>query len=116
EHVMLHLRYGGDERDRNFLLYNDRELAGYAHLDITDPVEGSTAEFVVSPVHRRHGYGKLLVEALAQDSPNGRLRLWSHGRLPAADALARALGFRQSRVLLQLRRSLYAPIPKRPLP
>ena len=116
EHVMLHLRYGGDERDRNFLLYDGDGLAGYAHLDVTDPVEGSTAELVVAPAYRRHGYGKMLVTELTDDSPNGRLRLWSHGRLPAADALAAALGFKQSRALLQLRRSLYAPVPDRPIP
>ena len=40
EHVMLHLRYGGDSRARDLLLVSDGELAGYAHMDPTDPVEG----------------------------------------------------------------------------
>lgn len=39
EHVMLHLRYGGDERARSLLLYSGASLAGYAHVDPTDEVE-----------------------------------------------------------------------------
>ena len=38
EHVLLHLRYGGDKRARNVLLTTGGELTGYAHLDPTDPV------------------------------------------------------------------------------
>jgi len=114
EHVMLHLRYGGDAPARNLLGWHlgstGRQLAGYAHLDVTDPVEGASAELAVAPGVRRSGYGRALVEALVADTSDGRLRLWAHGEHPAAAALAASLGFRRDRILWQLRRSLYAPL------
>jgi mycothiol synthase len=117
EHVTLHLRYGGDEPARNLLAYDDGgRLVGYAHLDVTDPVEGPSAELTVAPDARGRGHGRSLVEALVADSPDGRLRLWAHGEHPAAAALARSMGFTGERRLLQLRRSLYAPVPEATLP
>jgi mycothiol synthase len=116
EHVMLHLRYGGEERVRNVLLYVGVRLAGYGHLDLLDEVAGARAEVVVHPEHRRRGLGRLLVEALLAETTDGRLRLWAHGDHPAAAALARSMGFRQSRALWQMRRSLYAALPAPQLP
>jgi mycothiol synthase len=111
EHVMLHLRYGGDVAGRNLLLYGDGELAGYAHLDTTDQVEGPSAELLVSPRLRRRGYGRLLVETLKAEAGGAPLRLWAHGHQPGAAGLARRMGFRRERVLWQMRRSLFAPLP-----
>jgi mycothiol synthase len=116
EHVMLHLRYGGDERVRNVLVWTGDDLAGYAHLDITDEVEGASAELVVAPARRGQGVGRRLVEATLAETPDGRLRLWSHGGHPRAAALASSMGFVQSRALWQMRRSLYAPLPAVDLP
>ncbi|MDQ1602346.1 MAG: mycothiol synthase [Actinomycetota bacterium] len=116
EHVMLHLRYGGDQAARNVLLYQDGELAAYAHLDVTDVVAGASAEVVVHPEHRRHGLGRTLVEATVAETPDGRLRLWSHGEHPGAAALAHSLGFERSRALWQMRRSLFAPLATPVLP
>src|SRR6185437_7663202 len=100
EHVMLHLRYGGDERARNLLLRNGDEIAGYAHLDTTDAVEGASAELAVAPKHRGMGYGRRLVEALiAETSDRTRLRLWAHGTGSGAAELARSMGFKRERVL-----------------
>lgn len=112
EHVMLHLRYGGDTPVRNVLVYAGRELAAYGHLDVTDQVAGASAEVVVHPAHRRRGFGRLLAEAVLAESPDGRLRLWAHGEHPASAALAQAMGFRRSRALWQMRRSLFAPLPR----
>ena len=112
EHVMLHLRYGGDEPGRNVLLREGDELAAYAHLDVTDTVEGPSAELVVAPAHRGHGLGRRLVEALVAQSPDGRLRLWAHGETSAAVELALGMGFVQMRTLWQMRRSLYAALPR----
>jgi mycothiol synthase len=113
EHVMLHLRYGGDAQARNFLLLVGDEVAGYAHLDATDAVQGASAELAVGPKHRGMGYGRQLVEALiAETSDRTRLRLWAHGTGSGAADLARAMGFERERVLWQMRRSLFAPVPE----
>lgn len=112
EHVMLHLRYGGDTPARNFLAWSGDDVAGYAHLDTTDPVEGASAELAVGPRHRGMGIGKSLVEAMLAETGDGaRMRLWAHGQSSGAVELARSMGFRRERVLWQMRRSLYAPVP-----
>jgi len=108
EHVMLHLRYGGDVRACNIMLFDEAELAGYAHLDPTDPVAGPSGELVVHPAHRRHQFGLKLVEALVAEAGDHQLRLWAHGDLPAASRLAAAAGFERIRALWQMRRSLQA--------
>ncbi len=110
EHVMLHLRYGGDPRARNLLLYSSGELAGYAHLDPTDPVEGPSGELVIHPAHRGQGLGLQLTRALVASAGRLPLRLWAHGDLPAATRLAVAAGFKRVRALWQMRRSLQARI------
>jgi mycothiol synthase len=111
EHVMLHLRYGGDEPVRNVLVYAGETLVAYGHLDVTDEVAGASAEVVVHPERRRQGYGRRLVQAVLDETPDGRLRLWARGDQAAAGALAGSMGFRESRSLWQMRRSLYAPLP-----
>lgn len=120
EHVALHLRYGGDEPVRNLLLYAGTPagegLSAYAHLDVTDTVEGSSAELVVDPPMRHGGLGRALVQRLVRETPDGRLRLWAHGGHPDAARLAEGMGFVQSRSLWQMRRSLFAPLPEAKLP
>ena len=109
EHVMLHLRYGGDERARSLLLYSDGELAGYAHVDMTDEVEGPSGELVIHPAYRRRGLGGVLLLAVLELAGE-RLRLWAHGDSPGAAALARSMGLERARSLWQMRRSLFAPL------
>jgi mycothiol synthase len=116
EHVTLHLGHGGDPDARNVLARVGDDLAGYAHLDLTDVVAGASAELVVHPDLRRQGIGQALVGQLVGLSTDGRLRLWAHGSHPAASALAERLGFRRGRALWQMRRSLYAPLPEPALP
>jgi mycothiol synthase len=110
EHVMLHLRYGGDSRARNVLLFRDGQVVGYGHLDPTDPVEGPAAEMVIDPASRRRGLGLLLGQALLAEAGSAGLRLWAHGELSAAARLAAAAGFVRARALWQMRRSLQARI------
>ena len=110
EHVMLHLRYGGDSRARNLLLWQNGRLAGYGHLDPTDLVEGPAGEMVIDPGHRRLGLGLTLGQALVAEAGEAGLRLWAHGELPAAARLAAAAGFDRTRALWQMRRSLQARI------
>ncbi len=116
EHVVLHLRHGGDADVRHLLARHDGALAGYVHVDVTDAVAGSSAEVAVHPEYRRKGLGRQLVEAAAAASPDGRLRLWAHGEHPGAAALARTLGFERARVLHQMRRSLFTPVPSPEFP
>jgi len=106
EHVLLHLRYGGDPLAKSFLLYQDGELAGYAHLDPTDPVQGPSGELVVHPACRRHGLGLELLRTVNASTSGRPLRLWAHGDLPGAARLAASAGFGRIRALWQMRRSL----------
>lgn len=115
EHSSLHLRHGGDVGIHHVLAYGPArgelpQLAGYAHLDVTDTVAGSSAEVVVDPAWRRQGVGRRLVTVARAQTPDGRLRLWAHGENPSAVGLARSLGYRKVRELLQLRRSLSSPL------
>jgi mycothiol synthase len=125
EHVMLHLRHGGDDSAgnsaRNVLLYVDRDqLAGYAHIDngltAADAAQSPVAELVVDPALRGHGLGRLLVGHVQAEEPGRRIRLWSHGEHPAALALAKSLGFDRARALWQMRRPLGTPLAEPALP
>jgi mycothiol synthase len=120
EHVVLHLRHGGDTPATHLLAYVGGQLVGYAHIDPTDVVQGPSAELCVHPLFRRRGLGRTLVsaviEAAGETRPTGRLRLWAHGDHPSANALALSLGFDRSRVLWQMRRSLFAEVPAPTLP
>ena len=110
EHVLLHLRHGGDKADLHLLAEESGEVFGYAHLDLTDAVEGPSAEIVVAPAHRGKGIGNQLIEKVKELS-GSKLRLWSHGDLPGAKNLAIRNGFTHSRTVIQMRRSLTDPIP-----
>lgn len=116
EHATLHLRYGGDREVTHLMVWRDAELVGYAHLDTTDKVAGPSAEIVVAPHLRNHGIGAALTDAALRANALRPLRLWAHGDSPEAARLAHARGFRRHRSLLQMRRSLYAPLPRPLLP
>ena len=121
EHVLLHLRHGGDAEAAHLLAREEGELVGFAHLDLTDPVAGGAGELVVHPEHRRAGLGSRIVQELLDRAGRsevaaGRLRLWAHGEHAGAVALATTLGFTQARVLWQMRRSLLAPLAEPHLP
>ncbi len=105
EQGRLQLRGGRREGVRHFLLTLGDELAGYAQLEDTDPVEAPAAELVVRPAHRGQGHGRALGSALL-GSTGKRLRVWAHGGHPAARHLAQVLGLTLFRELRQLRRPL----------
>jgi mycothiol synthase len=125
ESVLLQLSRGGPEPAVHLLVRSPRgALVGYAHLE--SGADGTSAELVVHPAHRRRGTGRALLSAAmdaARDRPmaydggadraaTGRLlRVWAHGDHPSAAALALDLGFERARVLWQLRRSLAEPLP-----
>lgn len=110
EHVLLRLRYGGEPEARNLLLTTGAGVAGYAHLDPAGPAEGPTGELVIHPAHRRHGLGLALTRAVLAEAGPRPLRLWAHGDLPPAAALARRTGFERVRDLWTMRRPLQVPL------
>jgi mycothiol synthase len=111
EHVLLHLRHGGDKADTHLIARIDGEVAGYAHLDLTDQVEGPSAEIVVAPKFRNRRLGHEIVKELKVIA-GAKLRLWSHGDLPGARNIAEDNGFTRSRTVIQMRRSLIDPLPE----
>ncbi|MGH3124801.1 MAG: GNAT family N-acetyltransferase, partial [Streptosporangiaceae bacterium] len=111
EHALLHLRYGGDAQARSLLLTVGPVLAGYAHLDRGDPDEGPAAELVIHPDYRGRGLGLTLARALLAEAAPQPLRVWAHGNLPAAGALAARAGFARIRSLWTMQRPLADPLP-----
>ena len=110
EHGLLHLRYDGTG---DFIAAVDGEIAGYAYLDppSAGEEEGEIAgELVVHPDRRRRRLGRALAGELTATAGGHALRLWAHGDLPAAAALARAAGFERFRALWQMRRPLRDPL------
>ncbi len=105
EHVMLHLRYDSAE-GRDFVLTEDGAVAGYAYLDPPAADAEVSGELMIHPDRRRRGLGRALAAQAAAAAGGRALRLWAHGDLPAAAALARAEGFERFRALWQLRRPL----------
>lgn len=109
--------------DAHFLAYDGTHLAGYAHLErgtaertasaegLTadgQVAEGATAEVVVDPADRRHGVGTALIHAM-QDALGplaDSLRIWAHGHLGGARALAEREGYSIVRELWSMRRPL----------
>jgi mycothiol synthase len=105
EHILLHLRHGGDKADSHLLVEQDNQLIGYAHLDQTDLVAGPSVELLVDPKFRGAGVGKQLLSQAIEICGKG-LRLWVHGDQPAANALATSFGFEKIRTVLQMSRAL----------
>jgi mycothiol synthase len=116
EHVALHVTHGGDVADEHILIRDGDRLVAYGHLDTSDRVAGASSEIVVDPEFRRRGFGSMLINTITERTPDGRLRLWAHGEQPGAVAVAHRLGFRRTRTLWQMRRSLLSPMPAPELP
>ena len=90
EHVLLHLRHGGDKSDSHIVFESGNQVIAYAHLDTTDLVAGPSIEAVVHPQHRGKGLGALILKEAIKICGN-KTRIWSHGDLPAAKAIAASL-------------------------
>jgi len=119
EHGMLHVRYDSASQTaaEDFIATVDGVIAGYAYLDPPPDQAGEmTGELVVHPERRQQGLGRALTGELAAAADGHVLRLWAHGDLPAAAALARATGFDRFRALWQMRRSLREPLDQPVLP
>jgi len=112
EDVLLQVRHGSRPLARDVVLAADGQpLLGYAHLDEPDDeAQGGdmSGELVVDPARRRQGYGATLLAGLLAGASGHGVRLWAHGDLPGAAALAEKSGFIRIRALLQLRMPLAA--------
>ena len=105
EHVLLHLRHGGDKADSHLVIQKDNQVIGYAHLDKTDHVAGPSVELVIHPEYRGSGVGSDLLKS-AIEAWGNKIRLWSHGDLPGARALAQANNFIKVRTVIQMSKDL----------
>jgi mycothiol synthase len=105
EHVLLHLRHGGDKADSHLVLQKDNQVIAYAHLDKTDQVAGPSVELVIHPEHRRSGIGSELLKS-AIEICGQKMRLWSHGDLLAARLLAQSNNFIKVRTVIQMSKDL----------
>ena len=90
EHVLLHLRHGGDKSDSHIVFESDNQVIAYAHLDTTDLIAGPSVEAVVHPNHRGKGLGALILKEAIKVCGD-KTRIWSHGDFPAAKAIAESL-------------------------
>jgi mycothiol synthase len=95
------LRLPDEALTTHLLARADGGVAGYAQLDVAT----AAAELVVHPDHRRHGIGRTLASRLITEA-GADLKVWAHGDLPAARALAETMGFERVRSLWQMARPL----------
>ncbi|MFF0814833.1 mycothiol synthase [Rhodococcus sp. NPDC003318] len=104
-------RLRGRSRTTHLLATSDDTVIGYAGVEPAHGEHPAMAEAAVHPDHRGRGVGRELVSAALEHGGPGT-RIWAHGDLPAARAVAARLGLRPARELLQMRRRLDEP----PLP
>jgi mycothiol synthase len=111
EPVLLQLRRGGAAGARNLLAWQSERLVGYAYLAPAEQTaagagageQARSGEVVIDPDFRRRGLGGALIRALAGQAAPAALRVWAHGDLPAAAAVAESAGLHRSRSLWQMR-------------
>ncbi|GAB3206821.1 mycothiol synthase [Marinactinospora thermotolerans] len=113
EQTLLRVRHGAPGGGARFhLLYADdgedtSRLVGFGFVERSGE-EPDSGELVIVPDHRLRGLGRRLLTSLAEDASPRGLRVWAHGRLPGAVALARSAGWRQARGLWKMRLRLRA--------
>ena len=110
EQGVLRLRTNG--RILHLVARDGTMHTGYAQLHLDD----SAAELVVHPARRRRGVGRDIVDRLTGEIHGAQLRVWAHGDLPAAAALAAATGFTRVRSLWKMARPLSGALPVAKIP
>ncbi|AKS32432.1 mycothiol synthase [Mycolicibacterium goodii] len=99
------LRELGRDRTRHRLTTVDDRVVGYLNLAPAGDGDPAMAELVVHPQFRRRGIGAAMARAALAEGGAGA-RIWAHGNLAAAQAMASSLGLVIVRELLQMRRDL----------
>lgn len=89
-------------RVQHLLAYAGDALVGYAQIAAVD--DEASAELVVDPDHRRRGIGRALLDTVAVQAPGARV--WAHGNLTPARALAASAGWEVGRELHKMARPL----------
>ncbi|MTE11297.1 mycothiol synthase [Nocardia sp. CT2-14] len=96
---------GNDSPARHLVDIRDGAVAGYANLVPAHGEHPAMAEIAVDPAARGQGVGAgLVAAALAEGGPGARV--WAHGDLAPARAVAARLGLSVSRELWQMRREI----------
>lgn len=119
EATLLHLHHdrAPSPRHLDLIARHEDRVVGYGHLDLPELAqEPPGGELVVHPDARRQGIGKDLLASLTEYVNPARPRIWAHGDLPAAAALADAAGWTRARALFQMRRSLTEPLTEPVIP
>ncbi|BBY25956.1 mycothiol synthase [Mycolicibacterium sediminis] len=93
------------DRTRHLVAAEDGDVLGYLNLAPASDDAPAMAEAVVHPGARRRGIGGDLIRAGLAEGGAGT-RVWAHGNLEPARAVAAALDLENVRELWQMRRSL----------
>ena len=108
------LRELSQDRTRHLLAVGGDQIVGYLNLAPAGEEAQAMAELVVHPSARRHGIGSAMArEGLAEGGDGARI--WAHGNIGPARAVAASLGLVVERELLQMRRPL-ADLPQVTIP
>jgi mycothiol synthase len=91
------------DRTRHLLAIDGEDVVGYLNLAGNDAP--AMAELVVHPEARRRGIGSAMARTGLSEGGAGA-RIWAHGNLEPARAMAASLGLLVVRELLQMRRPL----------
>ncbi|MFD6197505.1 mycothiol synthase [Mycobacteriaceae bacterium NPDC060252] len=102
EQVLRELRGTGA---KHLVAEDGDDVAAYLNLVLPDESATAMAELVVAPAMRRRGIGSEMIRQALGKGGEGT-RIWAHGDLPEARALAAKLGLVALRRLHQMRRSL----------
>ncbi|KAF0848016.1 mycothiol synthase [Nocardia caishijiensis] len=97
-----------DPHTRHLIAERNGDIVGYVNLVAAHGDHPAMAEVAVDPDARGQGIGTDLVRAALTEGGEGA-RVWAHGDLPAAKALAASLKLTTARELWQMRRSLATP-------
>lgn len=109
EDALYTVEHGGKGVRHLILTLPDGTVTGYAHLVPAEggaPDDDRSGELLIAPAYRRRGFGSALAAELVNGAAGHGVRVWAHGDLPAAAALAKSAGFTRVRSLWRLRMSL----------